>query len=104
DQGLLPETTREAIIVPLLKPGKDPTGMGAYRPLSMLNLDYKILSKALATRLLPLMPSFIHPDQAGFIPGRNTAGNIRRLFSVMNGITSSTESPGILAVDIEKAF
>lgn len=42
ESGQLPASTREAIIIPLLKPGKDASDPTAYRPLSMLTSDYKI--------------------------------------------------------------
>ena len=45
EQGLLPPSLREALLVPIPKPGKDPTDHSSYRPLAILNIDYKILSK-----------------------------------------------------------
>ena len=101
---ILPVSTREALVVPILKPGKDAKDPTAYRPLSMLNMDYKILSRILATRLLPFMPKLIHPDQTGFIPGRSTAVNIRRLLMQMDSDNYNAETTAVLAVDIKKAF
>lgn len=37
------------------------------RPISLLNIDYKILSKILNSRFTPVLPSIIHPDQTGYI-------------------------------------
>ncbi|KAJ1213557.1 hypothetical protein NDU88_001191 [Pleurodeles waltl] len=50
-EGLLPVHMREALIVMLLKPGKEVDNPSSYRPLSMLNIDVKLLTKVLASRL-----------------------------------------------------
>ena len=49
--GRLPGTLLEATITLILKPDKDPLECGSYRPISLLNVDLKILSKVLALRL-----------------------------------------------------
>ncbi len=46
----LPETLNQALITVLLKPGKDPNLCTSYRPISLLNSDYKILTKMIALR------------------------------------------------------
>ena len=67
----LPPSLYEANVCLLLKKGKDSTDPANYRPISLLNFDHKILTKVLATRLNKhIASSIIHPDQAGFIPGR----------------------------------
>ena len=50
------------------------------------------------------MKLLILPDQTGFIPGRKTAINIRRLLALMNEIVCDRETALVLAVDIENAF
>lgn len=50
------------------------------------------------------MPTIIHRDQAGFIPVRNTALNIRRLLQVLEADSYSKDTADVFAVDIEKAF
>lgn len=70
----------------------------------MLTTDYKILSRILATRLLPYMTQLVHPDQVGFIPKRNTATNVRRLLRILGEDHSETPTAAVLSVDIEKAF
>lgn len=57
------------------KEGKDPTVPQSYRPISLLNTDIKILAKILVNRLKYLMPHIIHPDQTGFITGREARDN-----------------------------
>lgn len=48
----------------------------------MLNVDYKILAKALATRLKKVLPQIIDHDQTGFMANRNISSNIRRAMEV----------------------
>ncbi|KAJ1180241.1 hypothetical protein NDU88_005463 [Pleurodeles waltl] len=50
-EGLLPVHMREALIVMLPKPGKEVDDPSSYRPLSMLNVDVKLLAKVLASKL-----------------------------------------------------
>ena len=49
---------------------KDPTEISNYRPITLLNTDYKLLTKTLALQLVEPIHKMIHPDQAGFIPKR----------------------------------
>lgn len=74
----LPASMREAMIVLIPKPGKDPKLPESYCPISLLQVDVKILAKILATHLNTVILSRIHEDQSGFMPGRNTSFNLRR--------------------------
>ncbi|KAJ1132607.1 hypothetical protein NDU88_010914 [Pleurodeles waltl] len=104
-QGELPQTLREAVVVPLPKTKDREARVTEFRPLSMLNSDFKILSKIMAARLLPHMTKLVHTDQNGFIPARSTSLNLRRVFSVLHMPRALRPPAGVLlAVDFEKAF
>ena len=76
----------------------------SWRPITLLNVDYKILAKIIATRIEPSLPSLIHTDQTGFIKGRYIGQNICLLDDLMN-FTDVNKIPGILLfIDFEKAF
>lgn len=77
--GSLPLTLRQASISLLLKKVKDPDLCGSYRPLTLLNVDAKILANALASRLEKLLPAMISEEQTGFIKGCQLYYNVRTL-------------------------
>ena len=74
------------------------------RPITLLNRDYKILSKVINNRLYPLLTKLIEDDQNGFIKGRNAADNIRLMFNVIDYANNEDLSGAVLPVDLYKAF
>lgn len=83
DRCILPKSMRDALIVLISKPHKDHDLCESYRPISLINVDAKILAKLLAKRLNKVIASVIHPDQTGFIPERSTAINLHCLFTIV---------------------
>lgn len=104
DNNLLSIDQRRAILTLLPKPSKDSRNLKHWRPISLLNSDYKILAKVLAIRLQKVISKIIHPDQVGYIKGRNIGDNIRAMIDILS-ITKNEMNPGImLLIDFEKAF
>jgi hypothetical protein len=60
----------EGWMCPLYKK-KDKTNIGNYRPITVLNTDYKTLTRTMMNRLSNVAPNIIHPDQAGFMKNRS---------------------------------
>lgn len=104
DSLKLPQTLNQASISLILKKNKDPLHCTSYRPISLLNVDFKILSKLLAIRLESILPSIISPDQTGFIKNRHSFFNIRRLFNIVYNPSSSVVPEAVISLDAEKAF
>lgn len=71
-QGTLPPTLTQASISVIFKKGKDPLSCASYRPVSLLLVDVKILTKILARRLESVKPLIISDDQTAFIRGRHS--------------------------------
>ena len=102
--GILPKTLRSAQISLLLKKNKDPHCCGSYRPISLLNVDEKILAKVLARRLERILPDIISADQTGFIRNRFSFFNVRRLFNIIYHPSESPIPEVVVSLDAEKAF
>uniref|UniRef100_A0A669EVM6 Reverse transcriptase domain-containing protein n=1 Tax=Oreochromis niloticus TaxID=8128 RepID=A0A669EVM6_ORENI len=104
EKGRLPSNMNSANINLLLKPGKDPVYPSSYRPISLINVDLKIICKALSKRLEKITPLLIHPDQTGFIKGRHSSTNTRRLLNLIDYSYSKNLETTIFSLDAEKAF
>ena len=90
--------------VMLEKSGKDKLLIRNWRPISLLNLDYKIAAKSIATRITKVLSKLIHHNQSGFIKGRYIGESIRIIEDVME-FTKRKDIEGLLiSVDFEKAF
>ena len=76
----------------------------SWRPISLINVDVKIASKAIARRSELILPNLIHNNQNGFIKGRSILHGVRTIEDVLE-FAKSTDCSGILlAIDFEKAF
>lgn len=102
--SVLPPSWREAFISVIPKEGKDRTDCKGYRPISVLNIDYKIYAAILTKRLGTVMPSLIDEDQTGFIKNRQTHDNIRRALHIIDHVSRGRNGAVLLSLDAEKAF
>ena len=102
--GHLNITQRQGIIKVAPKKRKNKLYLENWRPISLLNIDYKIISKTIASRISNVLPKLIHGDQTGYVKGRYIGQNIRLIQDIMK-ITSLENLPGMaIFIDFKKAF
>ena len=80
-KGCLSISQKLSIISLIPKKHKNLEELNNWRPISLLNTDYKIATKAIAVHLEKVLPSIIHPYQAGYIKGRYIGECIRLIIS-----------------------
>ena len=103
-EGELSISQRRGVITLVPKEDSGLSDLSNWRPITLLNLDYKITSKVIAKRIQKILPRIIHPDQTGFVKGRYIGQNIRLINDIMEH-TKLHNIPGILLLlDFRKAF
>eukprot|EP00253_Pinus_taeda_P027310 PITA_27310 len=75
-----------------------------YRPIALCNVVYKIISKVVANRLKPLLPSLVSGEQFGYVEGRQILNNIIQAHEVVHSLTSKRQAGMIMQLDIAKAY
>ena len=104
DANELTISQRRGVITLIPKEDGSLLELSNWRPVTLLNVDCKIATKAIARRIEPLLPNLVHTDQTGFIKGRYIGENIRLIIDIMEH-TKAESIPGILvSLDFRKAF
>ena len=102
-KGEMTTSQRQAVIT-LLDKGKDRTLLKNWRPISLLNVDYKIATKTIANRLIKYLPKLIHSNQVGYVKNRIITDNIRTIIDLMEFLKNGNLSGILINIDFEKAF
>ena len=85
---------RQAVITLIEKQDKDRTYLENWRPISLTNVDAKIASKGMVTRIVKVLPEIIHSNQNGYVPSRYIGEGARSIMDIMD-YTKTHDIPGL---------
>ena len=102
----MPEGVNDTLIV-LIPKVKEPKVLKDFRPISLCNVIYKVVSKCLVNRLRPILEEIISPNQSTFVPGRMITDNALIAFECIHSINQgNTNAQQFCAykLDLSKAY
>uniref|UniRef100_A0A803TDX0 Reverse transcriptase domain-containing protein n=1 Tax=Anolis carolinensis TaxID=28377 RepID=A0A803TDX0_ANOCA len=105
ESGSMPASWKEALITVIHKENSVQEELKNYRPISLLNVDYKFFSSIMAERLKIFLKNWIKEDQVGFLPNRQIKDNVRTVIDLIDHYEKNNQKEALfLAIDAEKAF
>ena len=96
-------TQKQGVLSLIYKKG-NPENIENWRPITLLNIDYKILTRILAKRLQKIIFKIIETDQQGYIKNRCISLNIRQIQDIIDYADETNIDAAILCLDFRKAF
>ena len=102
--GKLPSSQTIGIISLILKGEKPKELLDSWRPITLLNSIYKLISGVIAQRINLVLPSIIHNDQCGFVKGQHIGDCIRTTYDVIEYAKNNNKTSLLLLIDLKKAF
>jgi hypothetical protein len=90
--------------ITLIPKNGDPSTFGDFRPISLCNLCYKLISKIISNRIKPILSCFLSNEQLGFLKGCQIIDAIGMAQECLHGIKTKKSKALILKLDLKKAF
>ena len=103
-KGELGNSQKETVITLLQKDGKNWLLLNNWRPIFLLNVDYKILTKTIAEKIKNVLPHIIHENQCGFVKDYKIEFAIRTIQDIVDDCNNKTLASYLLFIESEKAF
>ena len=104
DLGTLTPSQRKGLITLICKDESKAEFLKCWRPISLLNIDYKIVSKVLTIRLSKVIGCILHIDQTSSIPHRSIVDNCHLFRNILDYIDQNPTRLAFISLDQEKAF
>ena len=103
-EGQLSSNQRQAIIVLIEKRDKDKCFLKNWRPISLINVDAKIASKAIALGIKKVIGKLFHCDQTAFVCNRNIGESVCLIKRILEYTDENDIEASLFSADFEKAF
>ena len=104
ETGEMSDSQKHSYITLICKDETRADEMKCYRPISLLNIDYKVISKAITNRLGRDLPKIIGIDQTCSVKGRSIFDNLHLIRNVMDYVDQKNLTASFICLDQEKAF
>ena len=103
--GIMPEYLNKTLIT-LIPKCTSPESLNNYRPISLCNIVYKLVTKIIVGRIRHLLPSLVSPLQIAFVPGGKGVDNAILVQEILHSMLSRKGRTGLMAIkiDLEKAY
>ena len=103
-KGELFPSAQKGVITLIPKKEKDPLLLKNWRPITLLNVDYKIITKMIANRLKTMLDEVIGPQQTAYIPGRSITYTIRKILDILMYLEQHQQDAVLITVDFKRCF
>jgi exonuclease III len=97
-------STLNATFITLIPKEERATHPKQFRPISLCNVIYKIITKVIANRLKPLLPTIISNEQSGYVEGRQIMDSVILANEVIHSLKTSKIPGMLIKLDLSKAF
>ena len=103
-EGQLSSSQRQAVIVLIEKKDKDKRFLKNWRPISLINVDAKIASKAIALRIKKVIGNLVHCDQTACVCKRNIGESVRLINDILEYTDENDIEAILFSTDFGKAY
>lgn len=103
--GIMPEYLNKTLIT-LIPKCTSPESLNNYRPISLCNIVYKLVTKIIVGHIRHLLPSLVSPLQIAFVPGGKGVDNAILVQEILHSMSRRRGRTGLMAIkiDLEKAY